>query len=126
MNELIKVNINENQEPVISGRELHKALEVTERYSSWFDRMTQYGFTENYDFSGCKFFNALANQELVDHILKLDMAKEISMIQRNEKGKQIRKYFAPIPYRNNVIRMFKYVGNQFVIAPIPYRNNVIF
>ena len=48
MNELIKVNINENQEPVISGRELHKALEVTERYSSWFDRMTQYGFTENY------------------------------------------------------------------------------
>ena len=32
---------------------------------------------------------------------------------------------APIPYRNNVIRMFKYVGNQFVIAPIPYRNNVI-
>ena len=41
MNELIKVNINENQEPVISGRELHKALEVTERYSSWFERMTQ-------------------------------------------------------------------------------------
>ena len=38
--------------------------------------MTQYGFTENYDFSGCKVFNTLANQELVDHILKLDMAKE--------------------------------------------------
>ena len=50
MNELIKVNINENQEPMISGRELHKALEVTERYSSWFDRMAQYGFTENYYF----------------------------------------------------------------------------
>lgn len=96
MNELIKVDINENQEPVISGRELHKALEVTERYSSWFDRMTQYGFTENYDFSGCKVFNTLANQELVDHILKLDMAKEISMIQRNEKGKQIRKYFIEV------------------------------
>ena len=96
MNELIKVEINENQEPVISGRELHKALEVTERYSSWFDRMTQYGFTENYDFSGCKVFNTLANQELVDHILKLDMAKEISMIQRNEKGKQIRKYFIEV------------------------------
>ena len=96
MNELIKVDINENQEPVISGRELHKALEVTERYSSWFDRMTQYGFTENYDFSGCKVFNTLANQELADHILKLDMAKEISMIQRNEKGKQMRKYFIEI------------------------------
>ena len=96
MNELIKVNINENQEPVISGRELHKALEVTERYSSWFDRMTQYGFTENYDFSGCKVFNTLAKQELLDHALKLDMAKEISMIQRNEKGKQARQYFIEV------------------------------
>ena len=87
MNELIKVNINENQEPVISGRELHKALEVTERYSSWFDRMTQYGFTENYDFTSVKSFTLVnngANRELEDHILKLDMAKEISMIQRNE------------------------------------------
>ena len=96
MNELIKVEINENQEPVISGRELHKALEVTERYSSWFYSMAQYGFTQNYDFSGCKVFNTLANQELVDHILKLEMAKEISMIQRNEKGKQIRKYFIEV------------------------------
>ena len=99
MNELIKVNINENQEPVISGRELHKALEVTERYSSWFDRMTQYGFTENYDFTSVKSFTLVnngANRELEDHILKLDMAKEISMIQRNEKGKQIRKYFIEV------------------------------
>ena len=73
MNELIKVEINENQEPVISGRELHKALEVTERYSSWFDRMTQYGFTENYDFSGCKVFNTLAKQEVQEYITsKLD------------------------------------------------------
>ena len=99
MDELIKVNINENQEPVISGRELHKALEVTERYSSWFERMTQYGFTENYDFTSVKSFTLVnngANRELEDHILKLDMAKEISMIQRNEKGKQMRKYFIEI------------------------------
>ena len=93
MNELIKVEINENNEQVISGRELHKALEVTERYSSWFDRMTQYGFTENYDFSGCKVFNTLAKQELDDHLMKITMAKEISMLQRNEKGGIIRKYF---------------------------------
>ena len=92
MNELIKVEINENQEPVISGRELHKALEVTERYSSWFERMTQYGFTENYDFTSVKSFTLVnngANRELEDHILKLDMAKEISMIQ-NKKGRSIR------------------------------------
>ena len=99
MNELIKIEINENQEPVISGRELHKKLEVTERYSSWFDRMTQYGFTENYDFTSVKSFTLVnngANRELEDHILKLDMAKEISMIQRNEKGKQMRKYFIEV------------------------------
>lgn len=52
--------------------------------------MLKYGFVENIDFVGCKVFNTLAKQELQDHALKLDMAKEISMIQRNEKGKQAR------------------------------------
>ena len=45
MNELIKVDINENQEPVISGRELHEKLEVGTRYNDWFLRMLDYGFT---------------------------------------------------------------------------------
>ena len=99
MNELIKVDINENQEPVISGRELYKALEATERYNNWFDRMLQYGFAENYDFTSVKSFTLVnngANREIDDHILKLDMAKEIAMLQRNEKGKQIRKYFIEV------------------------------
>ena len=99
MNELIKVDINENQEPVISGRELYKALEATERYNNWFDRMLQYGFAENYDFTSVKSFTLVnngANREIDDHILKLDMAKEIAMLQRNEKGNQIRKYFIEV------------------------------
>ena len=99
MDELIKVDINENQEPVISGRELYKALEATERYNNWFDRMLQYGFAENYDFTSVKSFTLVnngANREIDDHILKLDMAKEIAMLQRNEKGKQIRKYFIEV------------------------------
>ena len=99
MNELIKVDINENQEPVISGRELYKALEATERYNNWFDRMLQYGFAENYDFTSVKSFTLVnngANREIDDHILKLDMAKEIAMLQRNEKGKRIRKYFIEV------------------------------
>lgn len=50
MNELINVTLNENQEPVVSGRQLHEALEVKTPYSMWFDRMTDYGFTENQDF----------------------------------------------------------------------------
>lgn len=96
MNELIKVTTNENDEQLVSGRELHDFLEVTERYSSWFERMLKYGFSEGVDYTGCKVFNALARQTLQDHALKLDMAKEVSMIQRSEKGKQARRYFIQV------------------------------
>lgn len=96
MNELIKITSNENDEQVVSARELHQFLGVTERYSSWFDRMVKYGFIENSDYVGCKVFNALAKQELQDHIIKVDMAKEISMIQRNRKGKEARQYFIKV------------------------------
>lgn len=96
MNELIKVTINENDEQLVSARELHEFLGVSERYSTWFERMKKYGFNEGDDFVGCKVFNTLARQELQDHVLKLDMAKEISMIQRSEKGKQARQYFIQV------------------------------
>lgn len=92
MNELINVK-NENGELLVSARELHKGLEITERFSSWFNRMLKYGFEENMDYIGCKVFNTLAKQELQDYILKIDCAKEICMIQRNDKGKIFRKYF---------------------------------
>ena len=96
MNELIKVNINENQEPVISGRELHEKLEIETPFRIWFPRMCEYGFSENIDYTPYIFVHPKNNQETIDYILKLDMAKEISMIQRNEKGKQIRKYFIEV------------------------------
>jgi anti-repressor protein len=93
MQELIKVATNAEGKKVVSARELHKFLEVTERFSSWFERQIQYGFVENVDFLGCKVFNALAKQELDDFALTLDCAKEISMIQRTDKGKEARLYF---------------------------------
>ena len=96
MNELIKVDINENQEPVISGRELHEKLEIDTPFRIWFPRMCEYGFSENIDYTPYIFVHPKNNQETIDYILKLDMAKEISMIQRNEKGKQMRKYFIEI------------------------------
>ncbi len=96
MHELIKVTINENDEQLVSARELHEFLRVSERYSTWFERMKKYGFNEGDDFVGCKVFNTLARQELQDHVLKLDMAKEISMIQRSDKGKQARQYFIQV------------------------------
>jgi len=93
MENLIKVSVNESNEQIVSGRELYKFLEVTERYSNWFKRMLQYGFVENVDYLGCKVFNTQAKQDLQEHILKISMAKEIAMLQRNEKGKQARLYF---------------------------------
>lgn len=92
MTNLIKVTY-ENERPTVMGRDLHNFLGVTERYSSWFERMQQYGFAETIDYLGCKVFNTLAKQELQDHQLTIEMAKEISMLQRNEKGKQARQYF---------------------------------
>ena len=92
MQELIKVT-EENGEQLVSARELYNFLEVTERFSNWFERQMQFGFEENVDFTGCKFFNTQANQELQDYILKIDMAKELAMLSKSEKGKEIRKYF---------------------------------
>ena len=69
MKELIKIT-EQNGRQAVSARELYKFLEITERFSSWFERMLQYGFTENIDYQGCKLFNALANQELTDYAHK--------------------------------------------------------
>lgn len=95
MNDLIKVTTT-GEDITLSARELHEFLEVTERFSNWFNRQLQYGFEENIDYVGCKTFNTLAKQELQDYEIKLDMAKEIAMIQRSEKGKQARQYFIQV------------------------------
>lgn len=99
MNQLITITTNENDEQLVSGRELHKFLGVKTRYSIWFDRMSEYGFTEDIDYTAVvqKRTTAQGNQtEYIDHAMKLDMAKEVSMIQRNEKGKQARQYFLEV------------------------------
>ena len=91
--------VSEGEEIKISGRELHMFLEVKTLYKDWFPRMCEYGFTENVD------FNVLKNERVqieggrevhrtvTDHLMTVDMAKEISMLQRSEKGKQARQYF---------------------------------
>lgn len=101
MNELIKVTTNENDEQLVSGRELHDFLEVETPYKKWFGRMSEYGFAENVDFIVMDKFvqdeTAFGgHRKITDHALKLDMAKEISMIQRSEKGKQARQYFLQV------------------------------
>ena len=92
MNEIIRITEQDGQRAV-SARELHSFFGASERFNNWFERQIQYGFTENVDYVGCKVFNTLANQELIDFALTIDCAKEISMLQRTEKGKQARQYF---------------------------------
>ena len=99
MNELINVTLNDSQEPVVSGRQLHDALGVNSNYTTWFDRMTDYGFVENQDYVLLSNFGnqtGRGGHNKLDHIIQLDMAKEIAMIQRTERGKQVRQYFIQV------------------------------
>jgi len=93
MKELIKVTENEKGQQLVSARNLYEFLGATERFSNWMNRQLEYGFIEGIDYNGCKVFNTLANQEVQDFVLTLDTAKEISMIQRSDKGKEARQYF---------------------------------
>lgn len=91
MNELIKVNYD-NDTPTVSGRELHELLDVKTAYKDWFPRMCEYGFAEGTDF--CSFLSeSTGGRPATDHQLTIEMAKEICMLARNEKGKQMRQYF---------------------------------
>lgn len=99
MNELLKVTKNDNGDLLVSARDLHEFLGVKSKYQDWFKRMCEYGFEENVDYttfnevSQKKEGSRLVHREQISHALKIDMAKEIAMVQRNEKGKQARLYF---------------------------------
>ena len=91
---LIPINYD-GEQPTVSARDLHEGLEVKSNFTTWFDRMCEYGFTEN-DYKKCfpKMESGLnGGQNMVDYQISVDMAKQICMIQRSEKGKQYRQYF---------------------------------
>lgn len=94
------INLHEQQDGSVAvmGRDLHKFLEIGTEYKKWFSRMTEYGFEENIDYQrvtqNCPTLGGV--QSVTNHVMTIDMAKEISMIQRNEKGKQARQYFIQI------------------------------
>lgn len=98
MNELIRVTY-ENDRPAVSARELHEFLEVGADYRHWFPRMCEYGFESERDFNLVKIDrvqmegNRAVTRTVDDAVLSIDMAKEICMLQRNEKGKIARQYF---------------------------------
>ena len=95
--ELIKIIEREGRQ-LVSGRELHEFLEIRTKYKDWFRRMVEYGFEEEIDFIRVAQKRATNNLKnpvttVIDHAISIDMAKEISMIQRTEKGKIARQYF---------------------------------
>lgn len=94
MNELININYGTDK-PTVSGRELHEALEVKTAYKDWFPRMCEYGFTEGEDFCS-NLSESTGGRPSTDHQLTIPMAKEICMLQRNEKGKEFRQYFIKV------------------------------
>ena len=97
MNELIISNLD-NADMKVSGRHLHMFLQVKTRYNDWFARMLEYGFQEGKDYYS-KMSNrsdGKAGKPQTDHELTLDMAKELCMLQRTDRGKEARQYFIQI------------------------------
>lgn len=96
MQELIKISTTESGSQVVSARELHKFLEVKTQFKDWIKRrIDEYEFIENQDFEVSLIFeqNSKGGRPSKEYTLSIDMAKELSMIERSDKGKLARQYF---------------------------------
>ena len=101
MSDLIKYMLPivqmEDAVQAVMGRDLHKFLQIGTDYRHWFPRMVDYGFVEGVDYTVKNDRLILAAgmppQTRLNHIVSLDMAKEIAMIQRSELGQKARRYF---------------------------------
>ena len=91
--ELIKLTKNEQGIETVNARELHEFLEVKSKFADWFkNRVSEFGFVENSDFVSVSKILESGGRS-IEYYISIDMAKELSMIERNDKGKQARLYF---------------------------------
>lgn len=96
-NELVPVYETSTGEKVVYGTELHAVLEVKSNYREWIKRrFADIDAAENEDFQSVEISTVVGGTPKKDHIIKLDTAKEMAMLERNEKGKQVRRYFIQI------------------------------
>lgn len=95
--QLVPIDVVENAQ-YVSGRDLHMFLEIKTPYTQWFDRMCDYGFTENLDYVGLsqKCDKPLGGRPQQDHNLTIGMAKQLCMLARNDKGREAREYFLQV------------------------------
>ncbi len=92
---LVNIYQNEKKESLVDARELHEFLEVGDRFDQWIQRrIKKYGFVENLDF--CTVLCRTSGRPRTDYILKLDMAKELCMVENNAKGRLARRYFIEV------------------------------
>ena len=99
MEEIIKINQNEQGEAQVSARDLHKTLNVKARFNDWITRMIEYGFAEGVDFYSFLSKTSNGGRPSIEYNLTISMAKEVAMLQRNEKGKEVRNYFIQVEDR---------------------------
>ena len=97
--ELLKI-CGSKDNPTVSGRALHEALEIKTRYNDWFPRMCEYGFEEGKDFYSI-LCESTGGRPSTDHMITISMAKELCMIQHSEIGKKCRRYFIAIEDKMN-------------------------
>lgn len=98
MNELIKVTTNENDEQLVSARDLHKALDLKIRFSLWWEKNND-GLIDGEDFTSVSTDTVVNNgavRRLQDYALTLDAAKHLAMQSKTEKGREVRSYFIKI------------------------------
>ncbi|PKR86125.1 antA/AntB antirepressor family protein [Heyndrickxia camelliae] len=94
-NDMLPVYENENGDKVINARELHSKLMVSTRFNDWISRhIDNYGFIENEDFYS--FLSKTNGRPSEEFLFTLDAGKEIAMVQRNEIGRAMRKYFIEV------------------------------
>jgi len=128
MNELLKIDYADER-PTVSGRSLHEALEVETPYHKWFPRMCEYGFIEKTDYTVTDIFVRNQNggkQTRIDHQLTIPMAKEIAMLQRTEKGKEVRQYFIQIEQNWNRPEMVLARANKIQAQMLEETNKKVF
>ncbi len=117
--DLIKIKTDEKGEQLISARELYKFLESKQDFTDWIKkRIQKYDFVENEDYLLHKFMVQLPNgaKEKHDYILKIDVAKELAMVEGNEKGKQARKYFIEVEKKFKEIAPKTLIKGETILA----------
>ena len=125
MNEILTINY-ESENPTVSARELHEKLHIGTKFTTWFERMKEYGFSE-----GKEFFPKLGEtseqggRPQTDFEISVDMAKQICMIQRSPEGKQIRQYFIDLENAWNTPEQIFARALKMADKTIPDDNHVV-